>query len=147
MCSTWGSFFGSPNVTFAEPFLIWDKFDIYQVFKAQSVSFHIGKKPGKELIEKKDYVNPIKQGLWYKQLLDEGRVNTQEELAWQLGVSRSRVASMLRMLKLDEEIKEFILSLDDGDERLKKLTERRLRPLLETEEREIQRKRFREIID
>ena len=37
---------------------------------------------------------------------------------------------MLRLLKLDEQIRDFLLGLDERDELLSKLTERRLRPLI-----------------
>ena len=40
----------------------------------------LGEKPENELIEQ-HFKNPIRQALWYKQLLDEGQFNTQAELA------------------------------------------------------------------
>ena len=54
---------------------------------------------------------------------------------------------MLNLLKLDKEIQSFILSLDSTDERLKVLTERRLRPLVQITDREIPRKRFWEMME
>ena len=63
-----------------------------------------------------------------------------------VGVSRSRVVQMRGLLKLDKEIQTFILSVDRTDERLKVVTERRLRPLVQIRDREIQRKSFWEMM-
>lgn len=125
-----------------EPHLVWDKFHIYQSRRF----IGIGEKPPL-LVEAVKFHNPIRQALWYKQLLEGGQAEKQDELAQQLGVSRSRIASVLRLLNLDEEIREFLLSLDENDARLKRLTERRLRPLLEIRDRDAQRQRFRELLD
>ena len=62
------------------------------------------------------------------------------------GVSRSRIVQMLNLLKLDEEILSLILGLDSSDERLKILTERRLRPLVQIRDREIQSRAFWEMM-
>ena len=96
----------------------------------QTTTFHIGEKPAKTL-DGQHYVNPIRQALWYKQLLDEGRFNTQAELAQALGVSRSRVASILRLLQLAPEIQEYMKGLAETDRRLQVLTERRLRSVVQ----------------
>ncbi len=93
------------------------------------MTFHIGEKPEYRLVEQQ-FKNPIRQALWYKQLLDEGRFDTQAELAQALSASRSRVTSILGLLKLDHEVQEFILGLDDKDRQLSRLTERELRVLL-----------------
>ena len=53
---------------------------------------------------------------------------------------------MLNLLKLDEQVKAFILGLDDSDARLKIVTERKLRPLAQIAGRESQRKKFWEMI-
>lgn len=49
---------------------------------------------------------------------------------------------MLNLLKLDEEIQSFILSLNSTDERLKKVTGRRLRPLVQISDPDVQREQF-----
>lgn len=103
----------------------------------QKTIFHIGEKPV-ETLDQQHYVNPIRQALWYKQLLDEGKFERQEDLAKELGVSRSRVTSVLRLLSLDEGIQEFILGLGDEDELLEQLTERKLRSLIQLDKTEQQ---------
>ncbi len=69
------------------------------------------------------------------------------ELAKHLGVDRSRVSVVLNLLKLDEEIKEFILGLSDGDVRLKVLNERRLRLIALVKDREVQKEQFWKILN
>ena len=105
---------GSPDDGLTEPFFIWDNFSIYQQVRLQVTTFHSGEKPAKTL-DGQHYVNPIRQALWYKQLLDEGRFNTQAELAQGLGVSRSRVASILRLLNLASEIQALMIDMAETD--------------------------------
>lgn len=64
------------------------------------------------------------------------------ELAEHLGVVRSRVSVVLNLLNLDEEIQSYILGLDDTDERLEVLNERRLRPIALIRDKEIQNEEF-----
>lgn len=90
----------------------------------------------------KTYPNPLKEARRYKQLLDEGQATSQADLARSLGVSRAKVTQMLNLLKLDEEIQEFVLNLDDTDERLRVLTERKLRVLARIADKRAQGHRF-----
>ncbi len=136
---------GSPDDGLTEPSLVWDKFSIYQQVRVQAVSFHVGEKPEFELVVQ-HFKNPIRQALWYKQLLDEGRFSTQGELAQAFGVSRSRVASVLRLLKLDPEIREYMVGLAETDRRLGSLTERRLRPVVQMSEEKEQCSRFWQMV-
>jgi len=64
-----------------------------------------------------------------------------------LGMSRTKVTQMLKLLKLDEEIQGFILGLEKTDERLKVLTEWRLRELVKIEDGKVQKERFLRLID
>ena len=112
----------------------------------QAIAFHIGEKPEFELVVQ-HFRNPIRQALWYKQLLDEGRFSTQAELAQGIGISRSEVASVLRLLQLAPEIQEFMIDLVDADSRLHVLTERRLRSVVQIDDADEQCDKFREMID
>ncbi|MDE0087151.1 MAG: hypothetical protein OXU23_15630, partial [Candidatus Poribacteria bacterium] len=49
---------------------------------------------------------------------------------------------ILRLLKLDEKIKDFILDLDDSDPGLSFLSVYRLQPLLQVKSKERQRREF-----
>lgn len=92
--------------------------------------------------EPKWYPNPIKVALKYKEMLDLGQAESQADLARILGVTRAKVTQMLNLLKLDDEIQAFMRDLDETDERLKVLTERRLRRLMKTEQGKCQREEF-----
>ena len=86
--------------------------------------------------------NPIKEALKYRQFLEEDRGRTQAEAARFFGVSRARVTQVLNLLKLDESVLSFVLGLDSTDERLKRVTERRLRPLVQITDHGVQREEF-----
>ena len=94
----------------------------------------------------KTYPNPVKVALKYKEMLNQGQADAQADLSRILGVSRAKVTQMLNLLKLDEEILAFMLGLEDTDERLKVLTERKLRFLIQMSGRK-QRKEFRKKVN
>ena len=127
-----------------KPLVMWDKFPVYQGFKWKTPIIYIGHKP---VETPKTYTNPLRTALYYQSLLDNGQVATRAELSDLLGVSRPKVTQMLNLLKLDAGIQEYILGLDEIDERLKVLTERRLRPLVQCADDGEQRARFREIVN
>ena len=131
----------------ANPCMARHKCHIYQTHKPHEAFIGIGEKPALEPLEGVRHINPIKRALYYQSLLDEGKVDSKAELAKHLGVARSRVSTVLNLLNLDEEIQDFLLGLDDGDERLKILNERRLRPIALMKDREMQKERFWELID
>ena len=85
--------------------------------------------------------------MWYKQLLDDGQCNTQAELAQALGVSRSRLASILRLLQLAPEIQEYMKGLAETDRRLQVLTERRLRSIVQIGNEKEQCDKFWEMVE
>jgi ParB family chromosome partitioning protein len=62
-----------------------------------------------ENLQRQD-LTPIEEALGYQRMLDEFTY-TQEQLAKEIGKSRSQIANMLRLLGLPEEVKEM---LDDG---------------------------------
>jgi ParB family chromosome partitioning protein len=81
-----------------------------------------------ENIQRQD-LNPIEEALAYKELL--GRYQyTQDELAKHIGKDRSSIANSLRLLKLSDKIRDYLIS---GD-----LTMGHARALLGLENRELQ---------
>jgi len=134
---------GSPTVKSTEPLFMWDDLDIFQRFRNRSPFFNIGLPPSSG---PKIFPNPITIAQQYKDLLDSGLVQSQTDLAQLLGVSRAKVTQMLNLLKLDEEIQEYILGLDETDGRLKVLTEWRLRELVKIEDGKVQLERFGELV-
>ena len=61
--------------------------------------------------------------------------------------SRTKTRLILRLLKLDEEIKDFILKIDDTDPSLSFLSVYRLQPLLQVKSKERQRRKFWQMIE
>ena len=126
-----------------KPFVVWDKFHVYQGHNWHTPFITIGTSPPNQ---PKIYQNPIKIALQYKKLWDDGQARSKAEVAELLGVSRAKVTQMMHLLKLDTEIQDFILGLDETDERLKQLTERRLRELVKIKDRNMQKERFLELV-
>ena len=126
--------------------MTWDKFQVFQIHRSNTPFIGIGKKPVLDAVTGVRHTNPIKRALYYQQLLDESRVDSHAELAEHLGVVRSRVSTILNLLNLNDEIRSFMLRLDDDDERLKLLNERRLRPLALIKEKGIQKEQFWDLI-
>ena len=89
------------------------------------------------------YRNPIYLAREYKEMIDNGQVKNQAELAKLKGVSRARVTQILNLLKLDSSIIQELEKLGDP---LKSriITERILRPYVNKSFRE--RKVFINII-
>jgi hypothetical protein len=134
-------------VSLTEQKVIVDKFFIYQVFSGSSRVIKIGKKSpiGDKLY--KEHSNPIKKALFYQNLLDEGLMESQAEISKNLGVVRARISHFISLLKLCDEIKEFILDLSDEDEKLKLLNERKLRNIANLNDECNQLKAFWKILD
>lgn len=91
--------------------------------------------------------NLIKKALHYQEIIDAGLVTGQEDLAKQLGIGRSTVTLLVRLLKLDDEIRSYIVGLDDNNKLVQWLSEQKLRPLLEIDDPTSQQERFWEMID
>lgn len=83
-----------------------------------------------ENLQRED-LNPLEEALAYQKLMDDFGL-TQEELSNRIGKSRSQIANTIRLLNLDEEIKQMIaedeikagharaiLSIPDKNERIK----------------------------
>ncbi len=82
-----------------------------------------------ENLQRED-LNPIEEALAYQQLIDEFGL-TQEKLAGRLGKSRSAITNALRLLALDDEMKQYVL---EG-----RLTAGQIRPLLTLDSKDEQK--------
>ena len=85
--------------------------------------------------------------MYYHELLEEGHVQSQRMLAKHVGISQPKIHLILQKLKLDEEIKDFILKIDDTDPGLNFLTVYRLQPLFQVKSKERQRRKFGKMIE
>ena len=140
-------FFGSPNVPLTELFTVWDHFPIHHIRRNNKPVIAIGHKPQKQLLTQKlHHPNYLKRATYYHELLEKGHVQSQTALAKQVGISRTKTRLILRLLNLDEKIKDFILDLDDSDPGLSFLSVYRLQPLLQVKSKERQRRKFWKMI-
>ena len=97
--------------------------------------FYFQKSVKKSSIPKKTYRNPIYLAREYKQMIDNGDVKNQAQLARLKGISRARVTQILRLLKLDSLIIQELEKLGDPL-KLKIITERMLRPYVNKSQQE-----------
>jgi len=91
--------------------------------------------------------HPLLKALEFQKLLDTGMVYNQTDLAKRLGISRARVTQCLNLLKLPEEIIDFLKANKDQETVLCFFTERRLRELRQLKGKERRVKRFRKMIE
>ena len=86
---------------------------------AKKLKSEIVKKP-----EKKKHI--IHKAIEWKNMLDDGSVNSMSEIARKEGFTRARVTQIMNLLKLPAEMQNFLLKLDDPME-IRKFSERKLR--------------------
>ncbi|OQC04837.1 MAG: hypothetical protein BWX80_02310 [Candidatus Hydrogenedentes bacterium ADurb.Bin101] len=89
------------------------------------------------------FVNPVKQALILKDLLDRGSYKTQADLARCLSISRAQVTQTLNLLKIAPEILNILLNLPDDHSRV--LSERQLRPITQITSHKRQAYTFRKL--
>ena len=139
---------GCPTDALTELFSVWDHFPIHHIRRNNKPIIAIGHKKKKQLVTQKlQHPNYLKKAMYYQELLEKGHVQSQRILAKQVGISQPKIHLILQMLKLDEEIKDFILKLCDSDPRLDFLTVYRLQPLLRLQSKERQRRKFWKMIE
>lgn len=90
-----------------------------------------------ENVQRRD-LTAIEEARSYKNLLDKGYL-TQDQLAKRMGLSQPAIANKLRLLNLDEEVQEALLT--------EKISERHARTLLQLEEKSAQREWLHKIIN
>ncbi|MCJ7449363.1 MAG: hypothetical protein MUO72_16935, partial [Bacteroidales bacterium] len=86
----------------------------------------IVKKPSSTI---KTYRNPIYLAKEYKQMIDNGDVKNQAQLARLKGISRARVTQILNLLKLNKNIIDKLKQIGDPMDK-KVISERKLRKII-----------------
>lgn len=75
--------------------------------------------------QKKPQKHPIHKAVRWKQMLDDGIVESKSEIAKADGLSPARVSQVMNLLKLPSEVKAFLAGLEDPKE-IREYSERRL---------------------
>ena len=125
--------------------LVWDKFHVYQGHRSNTPFIQIGKRRRSRRIEVAKHTNPLKQALAYQDLLDTGQADSQVEISRLCGTPRSTISAYLRLLNLDEKVRQRLLEIPNTDQWLHQLTESQLRGLLGQDAR-FQRRRLKELL-
>ena len=94
--------------------------------------------------EEEIVLHPIHIAIEFQKLLQQELVNNRSELAKRYGMSRARVTQLMNLLELPSEIQEHLLRLEDG-RAVRRLSERRLRPLARLISRPDQLRQFAEL--
>ena len=91
-------------------------------------------------------VELLRKAIEWQGLLESGEAANQAGIARREGITRARVTQVMGMLRLAPEIQEHVLSMPDMVRR-PAITERRLRPIVQIEERKEQLAAFSELLD
>lgn len=68
----------------------------------------------------------IYKAIKWEKVLEDGKVKSLSEVARNEGLTRARVTQIMNLLKLSDEVKEFLAGLEDSKE-IREYSERRLR--------------------
>jgi hypothetical protein len=78
-------------------------------------------------------------------MLTTGLVESQADLSRKEGISRARITQLLNLLKLPQEIKEYLKNIND-EKQFQIFTERRMREILKIRDPKIQIARFNQMM-
>ncbi len=92
------------------------------------------------------YTSPLQEARRYARIPEnDPAVTTRADLAREMGVSRARVTQIMNLLRLDSEIQEKLLKLED-QRAIRFFSERRLRPLIQIEDPRRQLREFERML-
>ena len=121
----------------------WQEFEIYQEKRDRRRFIGIG---SPTVRPQKTYECPILEARRYERLLSDPFINSQADVAREFGITRARVSQIMGLLKLPEEIQKVLLGLDD-QRAIRFFSERRLRPLLMTQDAARQTAEFNRMLE
>jgi hypothetical protein len=88
--------------------------------------------------------SPLEEALKYAEVYNELTIVSKTQVAMRFGVSRARVCQMLNLLELDDNIKKYLLSIEDAKEH-NYFTERKLRQIAIIKDKPEQIRKFRDL--
>jgi len=89
--------------------------------------------------------SPLEEALKYAQVYSEPSIISKMQVAERFGVSRARVCQILNLLELDDNIKKYLLSIEDVREH-NYFTERKLRQIAIIKDQPEQIRKFQDLI-
>ncbi len=91
-------------------------------------------------------ISPLQEARRYARTLEsDPSVKTQADLAREMGVSRVRITQIMNLLRLDSEIQEQLLGLED-QRAIRFFSEHRLRPLIQIKDPKRQAREFEKLL-
>jgi len=121
----------------------WQTFPIYKSNENRGVVFQWEPTPDKP---ERIYTSPLQEARRYARILEnDPSVTTRADLAREMGVSRARVTQVTNLLRLDSEVQEKLLKLEDQGA-MRFFSERRLRPLIQIEDPRRQLQEFERML-
>ena len=90
-------------------------------------------------------INPIKEALKYAEVLKQPSIETYSQVGAEFGVSRARVSQMLSLLKLDQSIQKYLISIEEQKIH-NYFTERKLRNIATIKDKTQQAVRFKKLV-
>ncbi len=121
----------------------WQSFPIYKSHDNRRVVFRWEWIPDEP---ERVYTSPLQEARRYAHILEsDTSVATRADLAREIGVSRARVTQITNLLRLDSEVQERLLGLEDQSA-VQFFSERRLRPLIQIEDPGRQMREFERML-
>ena len=121
----------------------WQTFPIYKSNENRGVVFQWERATDEP---ERICISPLQEARLYARTLEsDPSVKTRADLAREMGVSRARITQIMNLLRLDCEIQEQLLRLED-QRAVRFFSERRLRPLIQIEDPKRQVREFEKML-
>ena len=121
----------------------WQTFPVYKSRYNRRVVFQWERIPDEP---ERVYTSPLQEARRYVRILEnDPSVTTRADLAREMGVSRARVTQITNLLRLDSEIQERLLGLED-QRAIRFFSEHRLRPLIQIKDPKRQAREFEKML-
>ena len=121
----------------------WQTFPVYKSHDNRRVVFQWKRAPDEP---ERICISPLQEARRYVRTLEsDPSVKTRADLAREMGVSRVRITQIMNLLRLDSEVQEQLLGLED-QRAIRFFSEHRLRPLIQIEDPKRQGREFERIL-
>ncbi len=122
----------------------WQVFPVYKTLDGRRVVFQWVRPPA---AVDPIYTSPLLEAKRYAGILkNDPVVNTQADLAREMGMSRVRITQVMNLLRLAPDVQDQLLRIEDP-KAIRFFSEHRLRPLVQIEDSKWQVREFRKLLE